>query len=198
MTALCPRCKKPIEVADSAQPVEARCSGCNARVLVRPKEPSGFTCPACGAVIEGGLAVCPACGLDFKTGRPTRFRAEREREEEPPPAAPVRALLFVGEWLPGLLRLRVLIAAVVVSVIGLGVIAFGLALIGAGIPLSAFAVCGAGIVVYAQGVALLVDGELTLLHEALSNFDGGRWALFFSLLTLPLVALVIIVKIAAR
>jgi len=58
-------------------------------------------------------------------------------------------------------------------------------LLGLGTMIGAILVGGAGVVFYSQGVAWLISGDLSLLPQALSDFDGARWALFFALLLTP-------------
>jgi hypothetical protein len=151
-----------------------------------------------------GAVICVNCGLNLKTGALVATRAGEEappevgddEDEEAPPSAPMRAVMVVAEYLPGLLRPLVLIASAIVGVVGLGILVFGLALFGMGALISAFAVAAAGVVVYAHGVAWLIDGEVGWLPEVLVDFEGGRWPLFFVLVLGPLVVLFLLARVA--
>ena len=197
MTLRCPKCQAEIQIGDESRTQQLRCATCGVELTWRPKPQQGTPCPACETVAPPGAVICVNCGLNLKTGTPTRIASvdDEPGEEEAPPSPPMRALMLIGEFAPGLLRPLVLIASLVVAVLGLGILAFGLALFAAGVLLSAFAVGAAGVIVYAHGIAWLLDGGLSWLPEALVDFDGPRWGIFFVLLLAPLVALFLLVKV---
>jgi len=172
------------------------CPSCAAQLEVRAPDGPVRVCPACGEAAAPGAVICVHCGLNLRTGTPTHTALEdaAEPEEERPPSLPVRAVMLVGEWTPGLLRPVVLLLSVVVGLLGLGILAFGIGLLGMGAVISCFAVGAAGVIVYAHAAAWIVDGEVSLLSEALTNFEGGRWLVFFVLLALPFVSVFLLVK----
>ena len=199
MRVQCPGCHATLEVAAPSAEKRVACSRCGAVMIVRPPQPTTTTCPACGEAIAAGAALCVRCGLDLRTGTAvhTSVGAEEEPEEdEAPPSLPLRVLTFVGEWLPGLLRPHVVALSIVVGLIGLGVLAFGLALLALGALITCFMAGAIGVIIYAQAAVWLLDGELTWLVEALTNLDGPRWALFFALLVLPFVSVFLLVHVA--
>ena len=197
MTLRCPRCQAEITVGDETRPHQLICSSCGAELAWRPKASESTRCPACGTVAPPGAVICVECGLNLKTGTPTRISPDDEQpDEEAPPSAPMRALMFVAEWMPGLLRPLVLVASIVASLLGLGLLIFGLALFFSGIGiLAGMAAGGVGVIVFAQGIAWLIDGSLVWLTDALVEFDGPRWGIFFVLLATPFVALFLLIRL---
>lgn len=156
-------------------------------------------CPQCQAAIEveeptqPTRAKCGECGATLKVSP----RAEEADEEEPEaePSRALRAVMFVGEWFPGLLRPVVLVMSLIVCLIGLGAIGFGIALFAAGVLISSFAVSTAGVVIYAHGASWLLDGEVCWLTDSLTNFDGRRWGIFVILLAAPFAAIFLLVRL---
>jgi hypothetical protein len=138
--------------------------------------------------------VCVNCGFNAATGERVSTSTESGEREDERPAAPLRAFLFVANLLPGLFRIKVLILSVVVGVAGWGVLGLALFFMQLGTWISAFAIGAVGVIIYAQAIAWLVDGELSLLSNALTEFDGIRWAIFFTLLAAPLVAFFLLLR----
>ena len=193
MKVRCPSCRGTFEIPDPETPREVRCRACGAALRVTPREGGKKPCPGCGKPVVADAALCVSCGYDLKAGAylATSLDAEGEPEEqrdgEEAPSAPMRALMLVGEWMPGLLRPHIVVLSILVGIVGLGILAFGLALFATCALLTCFLAGAVGVIVYAQAIAWLLDGELCWLVEALTNFEGPRWALFFSLLILPMV-----------
>ncbi len=122
----------------------------------------------------------------------TRFEREVvEEEEERPPNWAERAVLFVGEWVPGLFRPGVLIAAVFAAVIGLVVMGLCVFMFALGAVIIAFPIGGAGLLIYAHAVAFVLTGQVNLLHEALSELEGKKWLPFLTLVVAPIAGFVI-------
>jgi len=153
-----------------------QCPQCQAAIEVEePAQPARVTCSGCGATLK----VSP--------------RAEEEEESEPSRA--LRAVMFVGECFPGLLRPGVVVMSLIVCLIGLGAIGFGIALFAAGVLISSFAVSTAGVVIYAHGASWLLDGDVCWLTDSLTNFDGRRWGIFVILLAAPFAAIFLLVRL---
>jgi hypothetical protein len=154
-------------------------------------------CPQCQAAVEveeptqPTRVKCGECGATLKV----RPRAEETDEEEAEPSRALRAVMFVGEWFPGLLRPLVLVMSLIVCLVGLGAIGFGIALFAAGVLISSLAVSTAGVVIYAHGASWLLDGDICWLSDSLTNFDGRRWGIFFLLLAVPFVAIFFLVRL---
>jgi len=145
----------------------------------------GRRCWRCGTEYAADTVICVRCGIDLRTGETVGTDAD---EEEKAPA-PMRALLFIGELVPGLFRPVLLIVALLTAGVGLGVMWFSLLFLSWGGVLTACAVGAGGLIIYAQAVALVLNGSFCLLHEALAELDGRRWLLFFLLLSVPFVIL---------
>jgi hypothetical protein len=63
-----------------------------------------------------------------------------------------------------------------------------------GTVFTACAIGAGGLLLIAQAIAMLIDGEATLLHEALVEFDSSRWLLFLFLLCAPLAGFFVLLK----
>jgi hypothetical protein len=154
-------------------------------------------CWKCGTRYGPEVRICVRCGVDLETGDEigtltgdaARGRSSGER-----------AVGLIGDWMPGLLRPGVIAASAAVGATGTALIAFAFGLLGLRqyMNLATTALIGApGIVVCAQAAAWMVAGRFAWLPEALAEFEGKHWALFFSLLTLPVVVVVGLLKLAA-
>lgn len=186
----CPRCGTQIELAEVSRETRVRCPACGAALKVRPSRRAADACPSCGQAMSPGGVVCVHCGYDLRRGGRVPAAAPQAEDGGARARRAHGALItFVGEWLPGLLRPGVLLGVVVLGAAGVGVIVLGLYLLALGTWIGCALVGAVGLVVYAQAVAWLLDGDFTLLHDALAGLDGARWALFFSLLLLPFTVL---------
>jgi hypothetical protein len=145
------------------------------------------TCPSCGESISPNTVICLSCGTNLKTGEKlhTETSGEPEVEEEAPPTGRERFLVMLGEWFPGLFRVRVVVAAVVVGLLGLATMAYGMVLFTLGSVLAPLLVGTGGAVIYAQGIVWIFDGEICLLNEALTNLDGNRVFVLALCLAIP-------------
>jgi len=142
--------------------------------------------------VPADAVICISCGFNLRTGAPvqtTTDEVEEEAEEEIVPTRGHRVLMFMGNWMPGLLRPVVLFLSVISAAVGLGLVALAAFLFSMGTILSAFLVGAAGVVVYGQALALLLGGDICFITNALVDFEGGQWPLFLILLLAPFVAL---------
>ena len=188
MKVRCPKCKAIIEVGDDLEEARIKCRACGSVLKVRAKRKRPTRCPSCGAGLGPDAVLCVECGFDLKTGKQAHAPAEDDTAgvERERGAAPLRrSLQFVGEWLPGLFVPRVLVLSVLAVAAGFAVVWLGLLLLSLGTLIGASLVGGIGVIFYGQGCAWLISGDLSLLPQALSDFDGARWALFLGLLLTP-------------
>jgi len=194
VTVRCPNCATELRVAAGFTESKAKCGACGAVVTMPSAAEPARQCPSCGGYLAQGMVVCLNCGLNLDTGKRVATTTERAEDAEEPPAPPTRAFLFVANLMPGLFRIKVLLLAVVMALAAFGVLGLGLFFMMLGVWLSAFAIAAGGVVIYGQAVAWLLDGELTLLSNALADFDGPKWWIFFGLLSVPLVVLFLLLR----
>ena len=192
MAIRCPQCDAVVGATDGQDGEPARCSACGAALGGAAPERTG-ACPSCGQATAADAVICVNCGLNLKTGRWVLADAEGEGEDATAgraPALPWRVARLVLESLPGLFRPVVLIAALLAAGVGGGLLALGLRFLHMGMALSGCLLAAGGVVVHAHGVAWLVDGGLSFLPDALTEFEGASWGVFLVLLVVPLAALV--------
>ena len=193
MAIRCPQCDAVLEAADSQDGEQARCSACGAVVGVAGAPARSGVCPSCGQATAPDAVICVNCGLNLKTGRWVLADTEGEGKGATAGGArplPCRAARLVAESLPGLFRPLVLIAALLAAGVGGGLLALGLRFLHMGMALSGCLLGAGGVVVHAQGMAWLVDGGLSFLPDALTDFEGASWGVFVVLVLVPLAALV--------
>ncbi|MCY3024687.1 MAG: hypothetical protein NTW87_37420 [Planctomycetota bacterium] len=141
-------------------------------------------CWKCNASYPADTVICVRCGVNLVTGEQTGGGASADGD-----AAPTRfgrLLNWLADTLPGLFRLRIVVAAVVVSLAAAFVFWLSLVLLLAA-PVSAFPIGAFGLIMYGQALAWLLSGEFTLIHVAMSEFRGKDWSNFVLLLFLPIV-----------
>lgn len=155
-------------------------------------------CWKCGAEYAPEVTVCVKCGINLETGDEMKTRTGDDARE---PTGGEKALGVIGDWMPGLVRPGVVALSIPVALGGLAVMAFGFGFLGlrqyinigttilTGIP---------GLLLYAQAVAWMISGRIVWLHEALADFAGRHWALFFSFMTLLFVILGGMARAVAR
>jgi len=150
-------------------------------------------CPKCGNEYGVDVVICVPCGVDLRTGHELTTETDPEKK----PAGGMRALLFVGNLAPGLFRPAVLITAILLAVGGWVAFSFGMAMV-AMVPLGAISLGAGGLIIYAQAIAMVLGGGFMLLHDAMVDFDGRQWTLFFVILGTPLAAIFILINLAAQ
>ena len=55
-------------------------------------------------------------------------------------------------------------------------------------------IAGAGLIVYAQGIAMVLSAEFSLLPDAMLEFDTNRWCVFIVLIPIPFVIMFAMIK----
>ena len=154
-------------------------------------------CPNCGSDVEDDAVICVRCGVNMRTG----FKADQHSviADEMEITFRDRLVGWIWEYCPGLFRPVALIAAIVMTAIGWAGIGLALALLFSFPGLFApFFIGAAGFLFYAQGIAFFMVGEVWLLHDALVEFRGHQWTVFFALLSLPMVTALVYYKVAVE
>ncbi len=156
------------------------------------------TCPSCKEPVTPSAVICLACGFNLKTGETLHTATTAEEpdddedddvEEEVPLTGWERVLETLGAWVPGLFRPKVVVAAVLVAIVGLAVMALGATLFASGMVLAPLLVAVGGAVIFGQGVVWLFDGEICLLHDALTNLEGNQLFVLAICLAIPAITL---------
>ncbi|MEK7467974.1 MAG: hypothetical protein AAB074_11210 [Planctomycetota bacterium] len=140
-------------------------------------------CPNCAVNWPADTVLCVRCGLNLQTGEnvapPTPAAAEAEQEPE------TRLERFAARF-PGLFRPKTLVASLIVLALAGGCFVLCVILMSMGVVMTAATAGGVGLILYAQAVAWVLTGEIQLLVEAMTEFDGPRWNAFFLALAIPL------------
>ncbi len=155
-----------------------------------PSEP--VPCPGCGARLAPQVIICSRCGMNVRTGAPSTNRWDDEESETP--SAGIRVLQFFAEWLPGLFRGKIVFLFFLLTAVALVCAWMCVFFIALGAVLIAVPTGAIVLIVYGQAVALVLVGETMMLHEALAELNGTRWALFFTLLFGPMAAAYFIIR----
>lgn len=140
-------------------------------------------------------------GMEIQTvhkGAPASEEAEEEIEDDIPLTARERVLQFISGWLPGLLRPGVMIASLLMSIVGFGLVVLCFVVLALGAAISAFPIGAVGVIAYAQALSWMMAGDFRLLHDALLDFESRHWTLFFAALFLPFAAGIIALKMFAE
>lgn len=96
------------------------------------------------------------------------------------------AVYWLGEYFPGLFRLRVPIASLMLTVIALGI---GFVLLIAavfGAVMGAMFIGGLALLLYWTALGWILCGEICMPAEALADFNGTQWMLFVGLTALAI------------
>jgi len=190
MNVRCPNCAQCFEAPDGIAGRKARCGACKTVFVVpAPGVETTRPCPNCGAVLAADAILCAKCGLNLEMGTASRrYWPEEEvhHQEEAPPSFAIKAVLFVGEWLPGLFRPKVLICSILCAIFGFATMGFCIAMMALGAMFAAFTIGAFGLIVYAQAIAMALTGEIAMLSDALTELNGAKWMLFFVILLAPI------------
>jgi hypothetical protein len=132
--------------------------------------------------------------MNRATGRmaePTVVVEDEDEAEQP--SRRLRFVMWTAEYLPGLYRPLVLIAAIMLAIVGLGITLMGVVLlVGFFVIFSSICIIAVGSLAYAQAVAWVLWGELGFLPDQLTEFDEVRWTLWFVGLVTPGVVFVVV------
>jgi hypothetical protein len=150
-------------------------------------------CWKCGADYDEDVVVCTDCGIDLRTGA----EVASGPGDEPELPRHLKAVAFVVDWMPGLLRPVLIVCSIATCLIGLAVVGFAVGLLGFGVVLSSVSIGAAGLIVYGHGISWLLAGEFGFLSNTLVELDGKQWLTFFALLLAPVFAGVLYLKYAA-
>ena len=189
MRIRCPSCGAVAEANRATGNATFPCERCGATLRLRTRPHGNRPCPSCGKRLVPNAVICVHCGHHLRRGgrvqSATATGHAASRSRLPSPFA-----TFIGEWLPGLVRLRVLLWALALAAPAIGLI-WGTFVwfLTFQAPAACVLAAAIGLIIYAQAIAWILDGELSLLQDALASFDGVRWVLFGSLLLGSLTAL---------
>ncbi len=156
--------------------------------------PRASKCPECGSEYDTNVVICVRCGIDLRTGRALQMDSDPPAGEtssgEKRHCLAMRALVFVGNLLPGMFRPGILVVSTLMVAAALVVFYFSMVFLLLGGVFTAVAMAAGGLILYGQAIAWMLTGGFGLLHEALADLDGSQWLMFFVLLLLPLVAVI--------
>jgi len=152
-------------------------------------------CWKCGTWYGPDIVMCVSCGVNLETGREVPAGADEEPEGR---TAFQRLLMFIADWMPGLLRPALTAASTVLALAGLGVIGFSVLIFFMGAVLAAAPMGAVGLIMYAQAVAWMLAGRLELLHDVLADLEGKKWSLFLALVFAPFAVGLVLTKLAEK
>ena len=201
MKIRCPKCGQAFNVKAHFTGKSVKCSMCSEVFVAQAERKAGRKCPICGERIAEETVMCIACGTHLLTGRQvvTRHEADEperpveEDEEEPEPTLADRICMGIGLFAPGLFKPGILIVAALLAIVGFAIISLSIVIL----KLGAFAglmMAGAGLIVYAQGVAMVLSAEFSMLPDAMLEFDSNRWCVFVVLIPIPFVIMFALLK----
>jgi len=175
----CPQCHARFEAPDRVAGRKARCGACKT-VFEVPAPSESEDAYELAQPFEEVVASRP----HVPVSPPPRPAPESSKDEEAH-SLPVRCLLFVGYYIPGLFRPKALILSIICTVLGFGILGLAMFIALLGGLLSAFVIGGFGLICYSQALAMLLHGEVVMLSEALSELNAWQWLLFILLLVAP-------------
>jgi len=191
MDIRCPNCEQAFSVPDEIAGKQARCGACKTVFVVPKTREPGRPCPNCRTVLAAHAILCSRCGLNLETGRASRGHWPEEKEvveEKEPASFGMRAVLFLGEWVPGLFRPRVVIFSVLCTAVALALLWLCTFIFMLGAIIGAMPIGGFAIMCYAQAIAMILTGEIALLSDLLSELNGTKWLIFFVVLLSPILS----------
>lgn len=143
-------------------------------------------CPRCGIECEAGLPTCPECGGYLGVRRKERVYVPAEK---PPPEDTFglpRPLYWFLSMFPGLASPTVIIVSAVMMVAAVMIVLLALMIFSLGAMVAAMMIGGVGLMCYWAAIAWLLNGHVCMLTDALVDFDGRQWTVFWLFTLLPL------------
>jgi hypothetical protein len=98
----------------------------------------------------------------------------------------MKAVMLVAEYMPGLMKPVILLGSICMTIAGAFVFYVCIMIFSLGAALSAFPIGAVAVICYAQAICWMMMGQFWILHDALSEFDSMRFAIFLTLLFTPL------------
>lgn len=141
-----------------------------------------YRCPNCHAEYPKRFLICAECGLNILSGEVPEPEDDEDAIDVPRSR---RFAAWVAEYLPGFFRPSILIASIVLSIIGIGVAIFAVALVFVGVLLGSIGAAALGGLAYAQAIAWMLTGRFDNLLDCLVDFDSTHWTIFSILLMTP-------------
>ena len=178
----CPKCGQHFSAPDEVAGRTARCGVCKTVFFVVKPEPVEDAVPE--YELEQSLDTYVA-SRPVAPPSPPRRMPPPEIEDEGSLSSVEHAVQFVGEYLPGLFRVKVLIFSALCALAGFAVLGLSMFVFMIGAAISAFPIGAFGLICYAQALGMLLCGETMILSEALSELNSWQWILFIVLLLTP-------------
>lgn len=186
----CPHCGKDYSLDNDQTGRMFECSGC--RNIFHT--PSAACCPRCQHLLDPGIVVCMKCGFNIKTGEQLETRIHIHDDTQ----WWLKFLRFVYDIMPGIFRPLVIISFVMCIILMVVLVWIGLLVMGFGAILSGIAICSVALMVYAQGVAFLLAGEIQALKSALVDFTGRQMYAFVLIVFGPCFMILVIMVLVGR
>ena len=202
MKISCPGCGQAFHVEAHFAGKSVKCSACSEVFVAEAERKSEHKCPMCRKPIAEEAVMCIACGTHLLTGRQvvTRHEADEperpveEDEEEPEPTLADRICMGIALFAPGLFKPGILIVSALLAIVGLAIISLSIVILRLGAGFAGLMIAGGGLIVYAQGVAMILSGEFSMLPDAMLEFDTNRWCVFIVLIPIPFVIMFALLK----
>jgi hypothetical protein len=147
-------------------------------------DPDKRVCWKCGTEYGDSVRICVRCGIDLVTG----VQLGGPGDDTDPEGA-LGALAFLDSWMPGVFRPLLMLASIAVGMVGVWVTLFALSL---GMVV-ALGMGAGGLIIYGHAVGWMLLGRFATLTTALSEIESKQWALFFSLMAVPVTIVLTVV-----
>ena len=202
MKISCPKCGQAFNVEAHFKGKSVKCSMCNEMFVAQAERKARRKCPMCGEPLAEEAVMCIACGTHLLTGRQIATRHEADEpepsvkkdEEEAEPTLADRICMGIGLFAPGLFKPGILIVAALLAIVGFAIIVLSIVILKLGAGFAGLMIAGAGLILYAQGVAIILSGEFSMLPDAMLEFDTNRWCVFIVLIPIPFVIMFSLIK----
>lgn len=156
-------------------------------------------CSQCEAELEDDAVICVRCGADQRSGEQLLSEVgetvEDREADEAGLSGPALWMRYIPALWPGLFRPGVLVVSLITLIFAFLAMGLGLFIgIVFMLVMEGMVITGFGVVLYAQVMAWWLVGELSLLPDAMVDFDGLRWNVLFVMCGLPLVIILLCMK----